>query len=75
MTIVRGHVRSGRIVIDEPTDLPEGTAVDLALLDAEDDLSPEERAELDASIDRGLSQADRGEGSSTEDVLRRLRAL
>ena len=75
VTILRGHVKSGRIVVDEPTDLPEGTAVQLALLEDENDLSPEERAELDASIDRGLEQAARGEGSPAEDVLRRLRAL
>ena len=74
MTILRAHVKSGRIVVDEPTDLPEGTAVELALLEEEDDLSPEERVELDASIDRGLEQAARGEGSPAEDVLRRLRA-
>ena len=26
---VRGHVKSGRLVVDEPTDLPEGTEVEL----------------------------------------------
>jgi hypothetical protein len=27
-----GHVRSGRLVIDEPTDLPEGTEVELIVI-------------------------------------------
>jgi len=75
VTILRGHVKSGRIVVDDPTDLPDGTAVSLALLDEGDELSAEDRAELDASIDRGLVQADNGEGSPAADVLRRLRAL
>ena len=79
MVILRAHVRSGRIVADDPTDLPEGTAVELAVLDdlhdEDDDLSVEERAEVEASIDRGLEQAARGEGSPAEDVLRRLRSL
>jgi hypothetical protein len=26
---VRGHVKSGRLVVDVPTDLPEGTEVEL----------------------------------------------
>jgi hypothetical protein len=74
MTIVRAHVEGGRLVVDDPTDLPEGTKVDLAVMGDDDDLSPEERAEMLASIDRGLEQAARGEGSPAEDVLRRLRA-
>jgi hypothetical protein len=73
MTILRAHVEKGRIVADEPTDLPEGTALQIAVLD--DELSPEERAEVEASLDRGLEQAARGEGTPAEEVLRRLRAL
>ena len=41
----------------------------------EDEMTPEERAELLASIDRGLDQAARGEGIPAEEVLRRLRSL
>ena len=73
MAILRGHVESGRIIVDEPMDLPDGTEVEIAVAD-EDDMTPEERAELDASIDRGLEQAARGEGIPAEEGLRRLRA-
>ncbi len=31
---VRGHVRSGRLVVDVPTDLPEGTEVVVSFVDA-----------------------------------------
>ncbi|HEY7375781.1 MAG TPA: hypothetical protein VIF57_26725 [Polyangia bacterium] len=73
MATLRGHVEGGRIIVDEPMDLPDGTEVEIAVAD-DDDMSPEERAELEASIDRGLEQAARGEGSPPEEVLRRLRA-
>jgi hypothetical protein len=39
-------------VLDEPTELPEGTEVEL--VPVEDEFDPEERAQLDASIERGL---------------------
>jgi hypothetical protein len=70
---LRGHVESGRIIVDEPMDLPDGTEVEIAVAD-DDDMTPEERAELDASIDRGMEQAARGEGIPAEEVLARLRA-
>ena len=73
MATLRGHVEGGRIIVDEPMDLPDGTEVEIAVAD-DDDMTPKERAELDASIDRGLEQAARGEGSTPEEVLRRLRA-
>jgi hypothetical protein len=30
---VRGHVTKGRLIVDEPTDLPEGTEVELVSVD------------------------------------------
>jgi predicted DNA-binding antitoxin AbrB/MazE fold protein len=74
MAILRGRIESGRIVVDEPIDLPDGTEVEIAVAES-DEMTAEERAELDASIERGMEQATRGEGSSVEDVLRRLRAI
>jgi hypothetical protein len=74
MTLVRGHVKDGRIVLDDPVDLPEGAAVEIAVLGDDGELSAEERAEAEAAIDEGIDQAERGETSPIEDVLRRLRA-
>jgi len=34
---VRGHVTNGRLIVDEPTDLPDGTDVELVSID---DLAP-----------------------------------
>lgn len=75
MTILHARVKRGRFVVEEPTELPEGTVVDLAVVGEEDDMSREERAELNASIDRGLEQASRGEGRSAQEVLRRIRSI
>lgn len=67
------RVRNGRLVLDEPTDLPDGTELELEPVD-DLELTPEERARLNAAIETGLAQIERGEGIPAEDVIRRLRA-
>lgn len=32
MRVLTGHVRNGRLVVDEPSDLPEGTEVELVVI-------------------------------------------
>jgi hypothetical protein len=59
MQPLRAKVRNGRIVLDEPTDLPEGAEVDVAVVDG-DDLSATERAALHASLDRALDDSEAG---------------
>ena len=54
------QVKNGRLVLDEPTDLPEGAEVEILLIDYE--LTAEERAELHASLDRALEDSDAGRG-------------
>ncbi len=49
MEALKAVVRNGRLVLDEPTDLPEGAVVELAVVDDGDD--PELLAELDASAE------------------------
>lgn len=75
MTILHARVQNGRVVVDEPTDLPDGAKVDLLLLDAATEIDANEQADLEASIRRGLAEADRGELHSVEDVLKRLRRI
>jgi len=72
---LRARVKGGHIVVDEPTDLPDGTELTLLLLEAEDELTAEERADLDAMIDRGRADIAAGKGVSPEDLLARVRAL
>jgi hypothetical protein len=54
---LRARVRNGRLVLDEPTNLPEGAEVELL---PADDLDDEERAELNSSLDEGIEQARAG---------------
>jgi hypothetical protein len=74
MHTLKAVVRNGRYVIDEPATLPEGSEVELQLVDAGDDLDDEERAALHRALEIGHEQAQRGEGRPAADVLRDLRA-
>ncbi|MGK0264930.1 MAG: hypothetical protein ACI8UD_003593 [Planctomycetota bacterium] len=73
MTSVRATVRNGRIILDEPTKLPEGTILDLVLDDEGDDLEASERAARDSSLERSWEQASKGEGRQPHEVLAKLR--
>jgi hypothetical protein len=79
MRSLKAHVRGGRLVLDEPTDLPEGADVELVALDdvlasGGDYLDAEERQRLEQSIDRGLDDVRAGRTVDAEDVVARLRA-
>jgi hypothetical protein len=79
MEIHQARVRNGRLVLDEPTDLPEGKVVKIMVLDQDgddvnDEMSDEERAALDRSIDRGIAQIRAGEGIPAEVIVREIRA-
>ena len=66
------QVRNGRLVLDEPTDLPDGAEVEVLVID--DELTTEERAELHASLDRALEDSDAGRGMDAWEYLERYRA-
>jgi hypothetical protein len=74
MSAVRATVQHGRIKIDESTDLPEGTTVQLYIVDQGDDLDDEERQALDAALEDAARSVARGETIPAEDVLRALDA-
>ena len=51
---LKAQVRGGRLVLNEPTDLPEGAEVELMPV-LDDDLGPEERQTPEASLARPRS--------------------
>ena len=54
---VRGRVQDGRLHVDVPLDLPDGTEVELAVLvDDEDELEPEDRARLHEALHKSLAE-------------------
>lgn len=64
---------NGRIVVDEPVDLPDGAEVSVYLYDAAGDgTSKEERSALQSALERSLAQADAGELIDADDVLDEL---
>ena len=75
---LKAKVKGGRLMLDEPTTLPEGAVVELVEADSYSHLDNEdpsvlvrddESVLLDSSIKRGLEQARRGEGRSVEEFL------
>ena len=64
MSPLRAHVEKGRLVLDEPTTLPEGTVVDLVADDEGDDLTDDERARTTRGAVRVVGIGD-GRSSST----------
>ena len=51
VTALKAHVVNGRIVIDEPVDLPDGAELHVWLYDASaDGMSPNERAALERAL-------------------------
>jgi hypothetical protein len=70
MMTVRARVKNGRLVVDEPTDLPEGTEIELAPVDDETwELTPEQRVELRIRMDG----SDRKQLVPAAEVFARLR--
>lgn len=74
MRTFRAQVRNGRIVIDEPTDLPEGTEVYLLPVD-DDELDDEERTALHSSIEEAEKELEAGLVVSEEELWARLRTI
>lgn len=60
MQALKAHVQNGRLVLDEPTDLPEGTEVELAVVD-DGEFAPDERARLVQAIEEAEADIARGD--------------
>jgi hypothetical protein len=72
---LRASVVAGRLVVDEATELPEGTVIDLVMDDEGDDLSAAERASLDDALSESRREADLGQTRDATALLDELREL
>ncbi len=72
---LKARVHQGRFVVDEPTELPEGTEVDLLPLDPGDWLGPDDRAALHRALAASQQDVEAGRLVDAEEVLRELREL
>ena len=70
---IKARVRQGRLVVDEPTDLPEGTELQLLPLDPGDWLDEEGRAALHEALRESGADVEAGRLVDAEDILRELR--
>ena len=73
MSTIRARVKNGRLTVDEPTELPEGTVLDLVQDDEGDDLTVEERRALDGEIRSSMRSAKRGLLRPAADVIAHLK--
>jgi hypothetical protein len=71
---LKARVQKGRLVVDEPTDLPEGTEVELLPLDPGDWLSDEDRAALHLALAASNADVEAGRLVDATEVLRELRS-
>jgi hypothetical protein len=79
MRALKAHVKAGRLVLDEPTDLPEGEEVALVPLDevlagGGDYLDDEERERLHDSLRESIRQMKAGQTVDAAAALAELRA-
>ncbi len=74
MSDFKARVKNGRLVLDEPTDLPEGTEVDLVPADWWDDLTDDDRRRLEETLARSEQDVRAGRVIPADAVLRRLRS-
>ncbi len=79
MRALKAHVKSGRLVLDEPTDRPEGEEVDLVPLDevllgGGYGLDQAERERLHDSLRESIRQMRAGQTIDAATALEHLRA-
>jgi hypothetical protein len=76
MNRLRARVEKGRLVLNEPTTLPDGTMIDLVLDDEGDDLTDADREALHGALAKSLDSLAKGDirpASTTIDALRTRR--
>jgi len=71
---LKARVKAGRLVVDEPTDLPEGTEIELLPLDPGDWLDDEDRAALHKALQDSEEDVKAGRLVDAAKVLRELRS-
>ena len=80
MPMLKARVRNGRLVLDEPTDLPEGeeielVAVDEVLANGSDYLDDNERAALHRELEASVAEAKAGHLVDADEVIAELRTM
>jgi hypothetical protein len=75
----KAHVKNGRLVMDEPTELPEGTTLELVsigdvLANGGDVMDGKDRSALERELEASLTEAEAGQVHNFAEVLKDLRS-
>jgi hypothetical protein len=71
---LKARVRAGRLIVDEPTDLPDGTELELLPLDPGDWLDEADRAALHAALRESEIDVAADRLVEASEVLRELKS-
>ena len=71
---LKARVRGGRLVVDEPTELPDGTEIELLPLDPGDWLDDADRALLHEALRQSDADVAAGRLVDAAEVLKELRS-
>lgn len=71
---IKARVHGGRLLLDEPTDLPEGTEVELLPLDPGDWLDEAARAALHDALRQSNADITAGRLVEANEILKELRS-
>jgi hypothetical protein len=71
---LKGRVNAGRLIVDEPTDLPAGTAIELLPLDPEEWVDENDRAALHQALKDSDEDVKSGRLVDADVILRELRS-
>lgn len=73
MMPLRARVENGRLQLDTPTELPDGTEVDLVADDGGDDLTDSERQALHEALSKSSASAEAGNLRPASAIIEELR--
>ena len=71
---LKARVRAGRLVVDEPTDLPEGTEIELLPLDPGDWMDETDKAALHQALSDSDADVAAGRLIDASQILDELRS-
>jgi hypothetical protein len=63
MQPLKAHVENGQVILDEPTDLPDGTPLNVTVsndVETIDSMDPQERAEFLSALDEAIADEEAG---------------
>lgn len=72
---IKARVRDGRLVVNEPSDLPDGTEIELLPLDPGDWLDEVDRAALHEALRQSETDIVSGRLIDAEEILKELRSV